>query len=627
MRKYSHLYKFGIHHLQILSSNHIYPLEHDLQAIKADKSAFYILNAKSLRSTNMRYKIILLLLLFIVSSFLIFEFAPASTAQSDRSPQAISKKSIPKKDAQATRYPFAPLQWGTVVNNAHVRPVSGLNFSSYGQPSVNTQGAVVFRARTTGSSDRESGIFMRQNLNSRIRDVATLDFFVPFPNNLETKFTEFPSIPRISMNATNIATRGNHQPVYKYLLPDGTETRAGTAGIYAQIYSGNRGDPLITGASKLGIVPGFEHFITPENKVPFSVFPGSPAINDLGTIVFKGNYSVDNTEKTGVFFRSLLNTPGGGNESVQLIANSDTEIPNLPPGFASVTFGSTAPPSLAGNEVVFVGLDNEDNPSFGGIYVAPLESRPALTTLIGVGATLPGPMELPRLTRIGEGLSFDGRYLAFWGAWGTETKTIRLNCPADGNPDLLAYCNGIDPNSIFDPVSQTWYQLKQVHMNQGIFVLDRYADRTYLVADTAADFTDFLFWGYSGKAPGSGGGDEGAEPPRWRNAAFLSVYGGAIAFKARTATLNQQNEYVDVVDGVYLSNNVAKEGSLRAVLETGMDGSVTDPMLPPGQMQVSGLGIEREGLRGQNLAITVTMENAEESWGGVYVAKIAKKIQ
>ncbi len=575
----------------------------------------------------MRYKIILFLFLFIVTSFLIFEFAPGSTAQSDRSPQAISKKSIPNKDAQATRYPFAPLQWGTVVNNAQIRPGSGLNFSSYGQPSVNTQGVVVFRARTTGSSDRESGIFMRQSLTSRIRDVATLDFFVPYPNNLNTKFTEFPSIPRISMNEANIATRGNHKPVYKYLLPDGTETRAGTTGIYAQIYNGSRVNLLITGASKLGIVPGFDHFITPETKVPFGVFPGSPAISDSGTVAFKGNYSVDDTEKTGVFFRSLLNTPGGGNEYVQVIANSDTEIPNTPGDMPPLTFGSTAPPSIAGNEIVFVGLDNEENPSFGGIYVAPLESRPALTTLIGVGAALPGPMELPKLTRIGEGLSFDGRYLAFWGAWGTETKVIRLNCPADGNPDLLAYCNGIDPNSIYDPVTQTWYQLKQVHVNQGIFVLDRYADRTYLVADTAANFTDFLFWGYSGKAPGSGGGDEGAEPPRWRNAAFLSVYGGAIAFKARTATLNKRNEYVEVIDGIYMSKYVGRENSLQAVLETGMDGSLTDPMLKPGQMQVSGLGIEREGLRGQNLAITVTMENAEESWGGVYVAKVGRKTQ
>jgi len=513
----------------------------------------------------MRYKTSLfLLLLFVVTSFLIFKFAPASTAQSDRSPQATVKSPIPKKDAQATRYPIASLKWGTAVNNANIRPGSGLNFSSYGQPSVNTQGVVVFRARTTGSSDRESGIFMRQSLTSKIRDVATLDFFVPFPNNLDTKFTEFPSIPRISMNAANIATRGNHKPVYKYLLPDDTETRVGTTGIYVQLDSGSRGNPLITGSSKLGIVPGFEQFITPENKVPFSVFPGSPAISDLGTVAFKGNYSVDGTEKTGVFFRSLLNTPGGGNAYVELIANSDTEIPNMPGGMPTLTFGSTAPPSVAGNEVVFVGLDNEDNPSFGGIYVAPLESHPALTTLIGVGAALPGPMELPKLTRIGEGLSFDGRYLAFWGAWGNETKTIRLNCPADGNPDLLAYCNGIDPNSIYDPVTQTWYQLKQVHVNQGIFVLDRYADRTYLVADTAADFTDFLFWGYSGKAPGSGGGgDEDAEPPRWRNAAFLSVYGGAIAFKARTATLDQQNLYVDVVDGIYLSRNIARENSFK----------------------------------------------------------------
>jgi len=54
-----------------------------------------------------------------------------------------------------------------------------------------------------------------------------------------------------------------------------------------------------------------------------------------------------------------------------------------------------------------------------------------------------------------------------------------------------------------------------------------------------------------------------------------------------------------------------------------MEASLIDPMLQNDGMLVSGLGIEREGLRGQNLAITVAMENAEESWGGVYMANIA----
>jgi hypothetical protein len=454
-------------------------------------------------------------------------------------------------------------------------------------------------------------------MGAPVRVVADIDSFVPFPNNLNVKFTEFPSIPRISVNEPNIATRGNHKPVYKYLLPDGTETRAGTTGLYVEL--GN--NPLITGASKLGTVPGFEHQSVPNTfpLVAFGGYPGSPAINDEGTVAFKGNYTENNTGKTGIFFRQLLNTPGGGNDQVNLIANSNTEIPNAPPSFKALTFGSTAPPSVVGNDVVFVGLDNEDNPNYGGIFMAPLKPSPPLRTLVSIGEQLPG-LKVPPLTRIGEGLSFDGSYLAFWGAWGNETKTVRLYCPVDGNADLIAYCNGPDPNSIYDNRRREWYQEKQVPVEQGIFVLDVLAERAFLVADSTSDFNDFLFWGYSGKAPGTGS-DEDAEPPRWRSAAFLSVSDGLIAFKARTGLLNKYNVYTNVVDGIYMHNTLFG-GSLQTIIETGMNGTAVDPMLHDSGMQVVGMGIEREGLRSRNLAITVTMANAEESWGGVYLANV-----
>lgn len=420
------------------------------------------------------------------------------------------------------------------------------------------------------------------------------------------------------MNESVIATRGIHKPVYKYLLPDGTETRVGTTGLYVQINN----DPLITGASKVGLAPEFKNHGVPKAgaDVAFNVFPGAPAINDRGTVVFKGNYSVNNAEKTGIFYRSLLNTPGGGKESVELIANSETDIPNAPPSFKPFTFGSTAPPTVVGEEVVFLGLDNEDFPNYGGIFLAPLTPEPKLRTLVGIREPLPG-LDLPGLTRIGEGLSFDGRYIAFWGAWGLETKTIRLYCPVDGNADLIAYCNGVDPNSIYDRRQQAWYQEKEVPVNQGIFILDLTLERAFLIADTTTDFNDFVFWGYSGKAPGTGS-DEDAEPPRWRSASFLAVSEGNIAFKARTATLGRNHVYVDIVDGIYLGSTLNNDG-LRTVVETGMEGSLIDPEIQGQAMPVAGLGIEREGLRGRNLAITVTMANAEESWGGVYLTDIA----
>lgn len=571
----------------------------------------------------MSKKIILIAGLLLFTAVFMFESASRSSAKTGNG-QSINTATT-FGAATGSRFRFAPFAWQTIVNNSFLIPGSALTFSSYGQPSVNTQGVITFRARSTGSSDRQSGIYMRQNLNSPVQDFADLDFLIPFPNNLNTQFTEFPSIPRISINATNIATRGNHQPVYRYFLPDGTETRAGTTGIYARL----NGNALITGASKLGVVPEFKHFGVPTTDpvVPFSVFPGSPAINDQGTIAFKGNYSINGVEKTGIFTRKLMATPGDRDDAPQQIASSDTAIPNAQSTFQTITFGSTAPPTIAGDELVFVGLDNEDYPLHGGIYLSPAKGGRMLKPLAGIGERIDGLKrtrgnpEVSEITRIGEGLSFDGRYLAFWGAWGNETRTIRLNCPVDGNRDLIAYCNGVDPNSIFDPVTQTWYQLKQVHAGQGVFVMDILSNQTHLVANSMSDFTDFLFWVYSGKPPGTGGGDEDAEPPRWRQSAFMSVYNGLIALKARTANLNSQNEYVDVVDGIYLKNLVAG-GELETIIETGMDGSIFDPMLPLNSMQVATLGIEREGLRGHNLAITVGMANEEESWGGIYMANV-----
>ncbi len=42
---------------------------------------------------------------------------------------------------------------------------------------------------------------------------------------------------------------------------------------------------------------------------------------------------------------------------------------------------------------------------------------------------------------LGEGGAFDGRFVGFWGAWGEETKTVRLYCPTEGNRDRIDYCN------------------------------------------------------------------------------------------------------------------------------------------------------------------------------------------
>src|SRR5690606_34087959 len=70
----------------------------------------------------------------------------------------------------------------------------------------------------------------------------------------------------------------------------------------------------------------------------------------------------------------------------------------------------------------------------------------------------------------GKTIAFDGRYVAFWGAWGTDMMHVKMFCPEDGNRVLLAYCNGVDPKRMYDEEADGWYQLNLVPENQGIFV-------------------------------------------------------------------------------------------------------------------------------------------------------------
>lgn len=571
----------------------------------------------------MKIRSLIIPALFLIGGLLTLHIETVTNAQAIRDRRISKDGWVSTKSMTEVSKPepqLADLKWDTIVNNSYPIPGTTATFSSYGQPSVNTRGKVAFRARSTGGQ-HQTGIYTRQYPQGGIVPMMDLGTMVPYPNNLNTMFTEFPAIPRIAFSKDFVASRGSHQPVYQYLLPDDTETRVGTTGLYVDLGSGIP----TTGVSKVGLAPGFEYFMVPGLwDVVFDVFPGAPAICDMGTVVFKGNFTVNGSGKTGIFFREVLDTPGGGDGPLGMIASSDTEIPDGPPtkGFGPLRFGSTAPPTVVGNEVLFVGLDNEDFPRYGGIYIAPIEQKARLRLLVGIGAQIPGT-GLPPITRIGESLAFDGRYLAFWGAWGNETKTIRLYCPEDGNPDLLAFCNGVDPLSLYDPQTRRWYQEKQVEVNQGIFLLDVYSDYGYLVAGTKGDYNDFLYWGYSGKAPGTGsGGDVDAEPPRWRAAAFMAVSDGKVVFKARSGVLDGYDVYVDPIDGLYLGEPMANV-PLESLVETGVDGGVVDPAIGGMAMSVVGLGIEREGFRGRNLVITATMANAEESWGGVYITQIS----
>lgn len=541
----------------------------------------------------------------------------------------------------------AQFSWSTVVNNGDYMPTDLCNpagvistdcrkFNSYNQPSVNAEGLVVIRARSRGGQglgEPVHGVYVRDmaTIGSPVTKIFDRHTLVPSPNNLNTFFTEPPSFPRIDINSDTMATRGNHQPVWKVVNDAGEIIeKVGTTGIYSNPFG-----ELITGASKLGAVPDFSFFEVPESPgILFDVFPGAPSVTDGNVIVFKGNYTVGNEARTGVYYRELLNAPiplangdslypAGGVAPVVLIANNtDTYIPGT-----TTVFGSTAPPSAANHMAVFAGFDNEDDPTLGGIYLVSLDGpQPPLTTLVSIGEKVPGDNHA-RFNRLGEGVSFDGRFVAFWGAWGEATKTLVLQCPTEGNKDRREFCNEQYPDGF----------TVQVPLHQGIFVHDIQTRKTRTVATAPTDYDDFLYWNFSGHVPGMGEGDSEGEPARWRASAFAAVSGMVdgrlndatfhVAFKARSGDV-ENGAYVDPVDGIYLRSGPDKS-TIATLIESGIDGELIDPDAvdtDTGEpLGVTEVGIERDGFRGNTIVINASMGSEETGWAGVYLTEVKKQ--
>lgn len=505
-------------------------------------------------------------------------------------------------------------KWVTVVNNSFTPPgVANKNFFSFNQPSVSGGGRVVFRARAKGAGGGGGGEPHRGVwavdlcASSALQTILDNSTVVPSPNNTGVTFTETPSIPRIDISSPLLATRGNSQPVWTYTLPDGSESRAGTTGIFTW-----SDGPLTTGVNILGNLPDFSYFQVPDAPAgtKFDVFPGSPTVTDGKYIAFKGNFTVTENNvavgKTGVYFRdiSVSNSPVIG------VADSNTMIP----GQAVVPFGSTAPPSAAAGKIVFTGLDIEEAPTMGGIYVAPLADRPALTAVALIGDPVPERSGVPlagtSFTKFGEGLAYDGRYVVFWGAWGAETRDLVLTCPADGNQDLIAYCLQTHPQGY----------TAQSPVNQGIFLHDTVSRKTLMVARSGVGeaFQDFLYWVYSGRPPGTGSGDDSdGEPPRWRASAFAAVDGSrGVLFKgSRSPTAGGTVPSSGIYGAGYVDGALA---DFVAVIEVGNGVAKLDARAPA-DSKVLSVGIEREAFRNGWVAVTVSAINpAGESWAGVY---------
>ena len=151
--------------------------------------------------------------------------------------------------------------WVTVVNNGDLVPTTDKTFNSYNQPSINDAGLVVFRARSQGKGGDQgpaTGIFTRDMATpgNTITPVAVRGGVVPAPNTITNPgpatFNEFPSFPRIDAKSGTVAFRGQSTPSVVTILPDGTETRSGTSGVYATPGAGTPvGGPLITGVRNI----------------------------------------------------------------------------------------------------------------------------------------------------------------------------------------------------------------------------------------------------------------------------------------------------------------------------------------------------------------------------------------
>jgi hypothetical protein len=153
---------------------------------------------------------------------------------------------------------------------------------------------------------------------------------------------------------------------------------------------------------------------------------------------------------------------------------------------------------------------------------------------------------------------------------------------------------------------------------------------------------DFVYWNFSGRVPGTGheggeeDGEETEEMARWRSTSFGAVSGtGAPGMSVvKVAFVDNHNGIDD--ERALLLRNVKPSGAgvLEPLLRTGDLGATVDPEAPDGAV-ISALGIERDGFRGNWLAINVSMlvpsteltaaaageESEEETgWAGIYAA-------
>jgi hypothetical protein len=138
------------------------------------------------------------------------------------------------------------------------------------------------------------------------------------------------------------------------------------------------------------------------------------------------------------------------------------------------------------------------------------------------------------------------------------------------------------------------------------------------------------------------GSEDDGEPARWRSSAFVAVSGRATAFKAvarggqqgacgschsggGTGSVPPSPSHGQLI-GIYLNRQPGQD--IVTVLDTRTDGQLVDPEAPAGSV-VTEVGLEREGLRGNWLAVSAKMAigdgSEEDGMAGVYITNLPRR--
>ncbi len=516
----------------------------------------------------------------------------------------------------------AALAWQTLANGVSTLPGTTTAFGVFGSPSINASGMAVFRGQSvlstsegSGESSTTTGIYTADLANNgklaKVVDIATI---VPDPNTLKygntyAKFGGFPSFPNIDQASSFVGFNATHPPVIS--LP--SNGKAGSAGIYS-----NPAGALDTGVGLFvaDATTTYPYFQNPELPgTAFGAFPNSPAVVNGNTLVFKGDFLNGTAVAMGVYSRDVV--AAEGTSPVALIASTySTKVPGK-----TMKFGYLAAPSAVGSTVVFVGYDRKDAPTAGGIYSTPI-SAPTFTTLVAIGTPVPGEDTTVTFNRFGDAVSFDGRFVGFWGAWGTETTNVHVTCPTD-DAAVQAYCLTIFPNG-YDAT---------VPVHQGMFVYDTANSTLAVVAKTGSEFSDFTYWPFVGTLPeegaptttggSSGGGDEPVEvplePPAFVLSPAIAVVGQSggnyqAAFKAKSGP----------VDGIYMRSGPGDAIPIVTALDSTMAGAAVDNAASA-SAQIQKFDLERSGMNGNWLAIGVNVQDGgkQSTSTGLYAADLS----